>query len=180
VTVARCHPAWLAIFNLLGVRLRVDVSAVANDRAHKSIQILERMKLRLSGKAKRRPRIPEINRRALDELHIVQPCAMRCIELTLELIAFVIAAEEEVSVHSLKVAVEIFQRRNRLNAINCGRVTLGSETRSVDAVELLYLVVSVVERSGEMCGCTTSLAAPHRTVVDYDDSLAGAAEVICR
>jgi hypothetical protein len=105
-------------------------------------------------------------------LRIVDSGAMSRLELTLEVRALAVPAKKEKALHTLEVAIDVLHRRDSLDAMNRGHVTLSREPSAFLAVELLDVVVAVVERGGEMSGRATCLAAAYLPIVDQDDGAA--------
>lgn len=103
---------------------------------------------------------------------------MSCLELALEFLPLALAAKHEITVEPLKVAVNVLERRDCLNAVDRGRMAFGGEASAVFAVELLDPVVSVIERSRDVSGRTACLTAADGTVVDDYDRPSGTGQQI--
>jgi hypothetical protein len=105
---------------------------------------------------------------------------MRGLELPLELIALAVAAKKEIPINALEITIDVFLRRDRLDAINCSSVTLGSKARSALSVKLLDLVVAIIESAGQVSGGATGFSAANGAVIYYSDSATRASQEICR
>src|SRR5688500_5511382 len=116
------------------------------------------MKLRLSRKAESRPAFEGIDRHALDQFDIGKSGAMRCCELFLEELPVVVAAEEKKAIHSLEVTVDVLQRSDGFDAVDCGRVAFGRHSNSLFTVQLLDLEIPIVECSSDMGGRASGFA----------------------
>src|SRR3954469_5614583 len=101
-------------------------------------------------------------------------------ELLLELFARILAAEEQVALDTLELAVDVFHRSDAFDAMNRGHVALRGEARTFLAVELLDVVVPVVQGGSEMRGGSTGFASADRAIIDDDDSTAGARQQVRR
>src|SRR5688500_13555613 len=110
------------------------------------------MKGGLTGKPQRDSGIPEIQWRPLYQLSVEQPRAVGRFELVLQFLPLAVTTEKEVAVHSLELAVDVFHRRDRFDSLNRRRMAFRGHTRALAAVQLLEVVVTVVERRGEMRG----------------------------
>src|SRR5688572_22774701 len=141
--------------------------------------MLERMKLSLPRIAEGRPTLEGVDRHALDELDVDKPRTVRGLELLLEELAVVVAAEKKVPVDSFEIAIDVLERSDRFNAVDCSRMTLGRDTGSLFAVQLLDLFVVIVECSRDVSGCTSGFAPSNRAIVYHYDSSARAGEEIC-
>src|ERR1700694_5472154 len=126
VPLARRNTRRLTVHDFLGVNAGINLSSVAENRACQPFQVLERMKCRLAGEAKRRAAVPEAEWDAIDQLGVADSGAMRCLELSLELLSLAIAAEKEIALDALKIAVDVLHGGNRLDAMNRRHVTFGS------------------------------------------------------
>jgi hypothetical protein len=84
------------------------MTTVAQNSASETLQVFERVKLSLARESKRRARVPEIGWCLVDELDVNKPGTMRCIELTLELVAVAVGPQKEISIDTLEVAVDVF------------------------------------------------------------------------
>ena len=178
MAVARRDARGLAVLDFLGVNARVDLSSVAEDRARQSFQVLERMEGCLPRKAKRRPAVPEAERNAIDELGVVDPGAMRCLELALEIFSLGVTAEEEIAFDALELAIDVFHGGDRLDAMDCRHVTLGSQARAFFAVNLRNVVVAVVQSRRQMgCGAA-GLSTTDGPIVYEHNCSAGAREQV--
>ena len=136
------------------------------------------MESRLTREPERGTAVPEAEGNAINQLRIVDTGSMGRLELPLELRALAVSAQEEIPLDPLEIAVDVFHRRDRLDAVNGGHVTLGCQSGALAAVQLLDVVVAVVESRGEMRGRATRLATAYGPIVDQDDSAAGAREKI--
>ena len=70
------------------------------------------------------------------------------LELFLQIFARFLAAKKKVSLNALEVAVDVFHRRDALDAVNRRHVALGGDASAFLAVNALDVVVAVVERGG--------------------------------
>ena len=108
----------LAVFDFLGVHAGVNAAAIAEDRARKALQVLQWVEGCLARKAKGRSTVPERERDSIDELRVGDARAMRGVELTLEILARFLAAEKEVALDSLELAIDVFHRGDAFDAMN--------------------------------------------------------------
>jgi len=166
VSIARGYPRGNAVHDFFGVHARINLSAIAENRAREALQIFERMEGRLAREAQRDARIPEVERRTLDELGIAEPGAMGGFELALEILTFCISAKEQVAVHALEVAVDVFHRGDGFDPLNRCGVTFRGRARALPPVKSLDVEVPVVQRSGEVRGRAPCLSASDRAVID--------------
>src|SRR3954465_9335304 len=105
---------------------------------------------------------------------------MRSGELSLELLASVFPAEEQVAFDALELAVDVFHRCDALDAMNRRHMALSGETRAFLSVELFDVVIAVVESGGEMGSSSAGFAATDRAVIDDDDRATCAREQVGR
>jgi len=129
------------------------------------------MKGCLAREAKRRPAVPEAERNAIDDLGVVDSGAMRCFELSLELLSLGVAAEKEVAFDTLKIAVDVLHGGNRLDAMDRRHVTLGSESRAFLTVNPRNVVVAIVQGRREVSGSATGFATTNRSII-YENNRA--------
>jgi hypothetical protein len=179
MSVTRCHTAGLAIDNGFGMRVGIDMAAVAQNGAGETLQILERMKLSLARESKRWAGVPELGWRLVDQLDVVKAGTMRGIELPLELVALAAGPEKQVSVDTLEIAIDVLLRGDRLDARYRCSVAFGGNLCTGETMEFLYLVVPVIECIGEVRGSAARLAAADWPVIDYDYSPASAGQQVC-
>src|SRR5688572_22086434 len=130
------------------------------------------MKLSLPRIAEGRPTLEGINRHPLHDFDIGETRAMRSLQLLLEELAVVVAAEKQVTVDSFEIAIDVLERSYRFDAVDCRCVTLGGYAGSLLAVEFLDLLVEIVECSGDVSGCASGFAPSNRAVVNHYDSSA--------
>src|SRR5688500_14064807 len=178
VAIARRDPGGYSIHDLFSVHTGVDFSAVAENRASETFQVLERMEGCLSRKSQRDAGIPEIQRRALDDLGVGESGAVTRLELALEILPLAVAAEKEVAVNALEVAVDVFHRRNRFDPVDRRGVNLGRHARAFAPVKPLEVVVAVIECAGQMGSRSSGLPAADRAIVDEHDRATGASEQV--
>src|ERR1051326_4494507 len=103
------------------------------------------MELRLFGKTQTGAGIERVQWSTSDLGHIVQPGAVRSFQLTVKEFFLVVAAEEEVAIQSLEIAVDLLGRDNFLDLCNGRGVALRCESRSLCAVKALDLGVAVID-----------------------------------
>jgi len=166
VPFAGRDPGGDAVHDFFGVDAGIDLSAVAENRAGQTLEVLERMKRRLPWKPQGDSRVPEIEWSALDDFGVREAGAVCRLELALELLSLGLAAEEQVAVHALEITIDVLHRSDRLDPVDGGHVTVGRHPRALASVELLDVVVAVVESRGQMGGGAAGLAAADRAVVD--------------
>ena len=73
-------------------------------------------------------------------------------ELSLEVFLSRVSAKKEVSIESLEVAIDVFERGDRFDASNRCGMALGRQPRSLGAVQFLDSVVPVVEGGARVVG----------------------------
>src|SRR4051812_7386497 len=136
------------------------------------------MERRLSGEAQRRPAVPEAEWDAVDDLGVVDSSAMGRLELALEILARLLAAEEQVALDALEVALDVFHRRNGFDAVNRRHVALGGDAGAFLAMHFLDVEVPVVGRGGGGGGGTAALPPADRAVIDYHYGAPGPREQV--
>jgi hypothetical protein len=156
----------------------IDFSTVTENRAGEAFQVLDRMKRRLSRKSQRDAGIPEIERRALHDLGVGESGAMRCFELTLEILPLAVPAEKEIAVDALEVAVDVFHRRDRFDPMDRSGVAFRRHSRAFAPVELLEVVIAVVERGGQVRGRSSCFPTTNGPIIDEDYRATGASEQV--
>ena len=166
-------------FNARDLRATVDASTAANDRVRQAGEILEQMELPLIRKAKTRAKVEFDVRHAIEPRHAGPPDAMRRRQLGVEHVDAIGAAEEEIAVDALEIAVDVFGADDLLDLFDGRAMALHDETRALVAVDVLEHVDAVVHRVGEMRGRAAGFAAADCAVVDDDDFLPGFCEQIC-
>jgi len=169
----------LAIFDFLGVHAGVNAAAIAEDRPRESLEILHGMNGRLARKAKGWSAVPEGERNPVNELGVGETGAMCGVELTLEILARFLAAEKEVTLDSLELAIYVFHRGDAFDAMDSRHVTLGGDAGALLTVESLDVVVPIVEGSGEMGSGTARFTATDWAVVDDDNRATGPGQQVC-
>src|SRR5690606_34848400 len=88
----------LAAFEIRGTRMRVNAPAAPLNGLRELSEILQRMELRLPGKAQRRAEVVKIERRTFDAHYIVQTRAMTSLQLLFEFIRRAAGRDDEVAV----------------------------------------------------------------------------------
>lgn len=175
----RADVAVLAALELLDVRIAVQPSARCADRTRDTVEIAQRVDLRLPPEAQAPPGVELRERRPFGPLH-GDAGTQRRITLALEELGLLAVREEEISVQPLEVALDPLGRDVALDQVDRRSVTLRGEARALRAMQMLELVIAVVDGGDEVCGRPTRLAATDRAVVDDHDALAFPRQKICR
>jgi hypothetical protein len=103
---------------------------------------------------------------------------MRRLELLVEDVGGVAAAEEEIAIQANEIAVDVLALHRRLDEVDRRAVALRGDAAGVHATRLLQRREAIVERVRQMRRRPTGLAAPHLLLVEHDDALAGDGERI--
>jgi hypothetical protein len=180
VAVARCNVRRLTILDFLRVHSGVDLSPIAKNRASKPLQVLERMKCGLSRKAKRRSAVPESEWNAIDQLRVRYSSAVRRFELPFQILACVFAAKKKETFDTLKIAIDVFHRRNVFDSMYRGHVTLGCQPGTFLSMHGLDVVVAIIERGSQVSGRAACLTTADWPVINQDNGAARAREQISR
>jgi hypothetical protein len=108
VTIAGRDFGGDSVDDFFRVHARIDLAAVAQNRAGETLQVFERVKRRLARKPQRDTSVPEIQRRPLDQLSVRKAGAVSSLELVFELLSLAVATEKEISVDTLEIALDVF------------------------------------------------------------------------
>src|SRR5438094_9832696 len=100
------------------------------------------MKLCLAKKFESNSGIEGDARNPVDELRRESGISRR-LELPLEIFSLAVAAEEQISVETLEVAVDFLQRRDVLDTIDGGAVACCGDAGAGGAVKFLNFVVAI-------------------------------------
>ena len=122
--------AGLPPLDLLDVRVGEDPPAALLDRAGEPGQVLEEVELPLAREAERAPGVEPQDGGLGELLDARQAGAVRGLELVVEHLSVVVAAEEEVAVEAREVAVDLLVADDRLDAVDGRRVAVGGEPRA--------------------------------------------------
>jgi len=98
------------------------------------------------------------------------------LELSFQILARALAAEEEESFDALEIAVDVFHRCNCFDAMYCRHVALGRYASAFLAVHLLDVVVAIIEGGGEMRCSATGLTASDWPIIDQHHGASRARE----
>ncbi len=165
--------------DLVDVRAAVEPGALALDGARERVQVLERVKLRLIGKAEARSGVPRVEGGALEQLDVTEPGLACGIALALEEVAVVVRPEHEVAVHARESASDAFARDDLLDGVDGRAVTLGGQSRPALAVQRAQPDEAIVHGVGEVRGGASRLAAADGPVVEDEDAASGARQEVC-
>src|SRR5262245_10455142 len=151
-------------------RLRAgkDPAAAALERGSQAVQVLQRMELSLVLEAQAGA--------ALEAEHasVGHPVGLRVggprgLELFVELLDGSVLPEEEIAVHALEPAIDMFLVADGLDAIDRSCVTVARQARAIRTVETQHLSEALVDDVRKMSGGDRRLAVADAAGVDDDD-----------
>jgi hypothetical protein len=148
-----------------------DATAQPLEGAHQTVEIAQRMELRLPRKAQCPSRVESGNRCACHDLRVDQAGARRGLVLALDLIAFIARRREEVAIQAPEFAADAFVGDDPLDRVDRGRMALVGLPRAVLAVRALEHVKAIVDGALQMRRRSACHATANRSVVDDHDAV---------
>ena len=168
VTIRCLDARAITVFNFHNASPGEDVSATLDNRSRKSIQVFQRMKLRLAGKAQYSLGIKLANWNAINALH-AKTSADGSVKFAPQLRNRAARWQKQVTGEPLEITLNFLFRDDRFDAINRSRVAVCAETRALLAQDFLDFVVTIVQRADEMGSGSPSHSAADRTIIDQDN-----------
>jgi hypothetical protein len=113
-------------------------------------------------------------------LRIRYSSAVRRFELPFQILACAFAAKKKETFDTLKIAIDVFHRRNVFDPMYRRHVTFGRQPGTFLSMHDLDVVVAIIERGSEVSGCAACLATADWPIIDQDNGAPSAREQISR
>ena len=151
------------------VGVAVDPPAPLLEPLGQARQVLEGMKLGLGREVEAGAGVERRQRCPGQDPEVVEARACRGLMLLLKDVDGFAGGHEEVPIHALEVAADVFVPNDGFDPVHRGPVAFSGQQSAFGAEELLQPEIAVVERPGEMGGRAPGFAAPDRPVLEDDD-----------
>jgi len=107
-----------------------------------------------------------------------QASPVSSLQLVFQDFAVVTVAEKEITVEPLEITVDVLERGNGFDAVDCGSVTFSGDSCAFHAMQLLDLGEVIVECSRDVSSRSSCFSAANRAVVDHHDRPSGTGEEV--
>src|SRR6185437_12607748 len=146
----------------------------------KTGEVFENVKLPAVRKSKAGSGVAFDSRHAGQLRHVGATGAKCSAQFLLEHLLGVVAAEKEIAIDAPEVAVDSFTPRDCLDSVDRRAMTLDDFPGTFQPVDVLEHVDAIVHRVREMRGGPSALSATDRAIVEHDDALAVARQLVRR